>query len=153
MYTMRTTREIPKENHGKLVYSILEWTLSSQPVLFVQRYLRYGCYDWHRMLKTEYGKFLMVMYYSATPIKDIGTYRGVRVTYKTGSGLDDWIYWSLIHTTRDYRQYSAIADLHTLQFTVTHALGFLVFSSRILATDFISPTVTSNHTWSLLLTA
>jgi hypothetical protein len=31
--------------------------------------------------------------------------------------------------------YSAIADLHTLQFTVTHALGFSVFISRILATD------------------
>jgi hypothetical protein len=46
------------------------------------------------------------------------------VTYKTGFSLDDWIYWHLIHTTRDYRQYSAIAGLHTLQFTVTHALGF-----------------------------
>jgi hypothetical protein len=32
--------------------------------------------------------------------------------------------------------YSAIADLHTLQFTVTHALGFSVFTSRILPTDF-----------------
>jgi hypothetical protein len=31
--------------------------------------------------------------------------------------------------------YSAIADLHTSQFTVTHALEFLVFTSRILATD------------------
>jgi hypothetical protein len=31
--------------------------------------------------------------------------------------------------------YSAIADLHTLQFTVTHALGFSIFTSRILATD------------------
>jgi hypothetical protein len=31
--------------------------------------------------------------------------------------------------------YSAIADLHTLQFTVTHALGFSVFTNRILATD------------------
>jgi hypothetical protein len=30
--------------------------------------------------------------------------------------------------------YSATADLHTLQFTVTHALGFSVFTSRILAT-------------------
>jgi hypothetical protein len=38
-------------------------------------------------------------------------------------------------TTRDYRQYSAIADLHTLQFTVPHALGFSDFTSRILATD------------------
>jgi hypothetical protein len=35
--------------------------------------------------------------------------------------------------TQDYRQYSAIADLHTLQFTVTHALGLSVFTSRILA--------------------
>jgi hypothetical protein len=31
--------------------------------------------------------------------------------------------------------YSAIADIHTLQFTVTHALGFSVFTSRILVTD------------------
>jgi hypothetical protein len=33
--------------------------------------------------------------------------------------------------------YSALADLHTLQFTVTHThtLGFSVFTSRILATD------------------
>jgi hypothetical protein len=38
-------------------------------------------------------------------------------------------------TTRDYRQYSNIADLHTLQFTVTHALWFSVFTSRILATN------------------
>jgi hypothetical protein len=38
-------------------------------------------------------------------------------------------------TARDYRQYGAIADLHTLRFTVTHTLGFSVFTSRILATD------------------
>jgi hypothetical protein len=51
-----------------------------------------------------------------------------------------WIGWLCLltaytHTTRDYRQYSAIAILHTLHFTVTHALGFSVFTSRILATD------------------
>jgi hypothetical protein len=40
-----------------------------------------------------------------------------------------------IHTVRNYRKYSAIADLHTFRFTVAHALGFLVFTSRILATD------------------
>jgi hypothetical protein len=57
-------------------------------------------------------------------------------TYKTGFGLDDWIYCTLyIHTVRDYRQYNA--TLHTSQFTVTHALGFSVYTSRILATDFI----------------
>jgi hypothetical protein len=38
-------------------------------------------------------------------------------------------------TTRDYRQYSAIADLHTLQFRVTHALMISFFASRILAAD------------------
>jgi hypothetical protein len=31
--------------------------------------------------------------------------------------------------------YSAIAVPHTFQFTVTHALGFSVFTSRNLATD------------------
>jgi hypothetical protein len=31
--------------------------------------------------------------------------------------------------------YSAIGDLHTLQFTVAYTLGFSVFTSRILATD------------------
>jgi hypothetical protein len=58
----------------------------------------------------------------------------VGVTYKTGFGFTDWIYRHT-HTTRDYRKYSAIADLHTLLFTVTHALGFSVVTNRILATD------------------
>jgi hypothetical protein len=31
--------------------------------------------------------------------------------------------------------YSALADLHTLQLTVAHAQGFSVFISGILATD------------------
>jgi hypothetical protein len=43
-----------------------------------------------------------------------------------------------IFTPRNYRQCSAIADLHTIQFTVMHTLGFSVFTSRILATDFIT---------------
>jgi hypothetical protein len=62
----------------------------------------------------------------------IVTFKG---DYRRGFGLDDRIYWHLIYTTPDYRQYSAIADLHTLKFTFTHALGFSVFTSRILATD------------------
>jgi hypothetical protein len=66
---------------------------------------------------------------------DTVTCRGLCVTYKTGFGLDigfiDTLY-TQIGTTGNY---SAIADLHTLQFTVTHALGFSIFISRILATD------------------
>jgi hypothetical protein len=54
------------------------------------------------------------------------------VTYKTGTEMDDCISGHLILTTRDY---SAIADVHTLQYTVTHTLGFSVFISRILATN------------------
>jgi hypothetical protein len=41
--------------------------------------------------------------------------------------------------------YNAIADLHNVQFTVTHAVGFSVFTSRILATDLNTETSTSNH--------
>jgi hypothetical protein len=48
------------------------------------------------------------------------------------TGFIDTLYIQLGIT----RNYSAIADLHTLQFTITHALGFSVFTSRILATDF-----------------
>jgi hypothetical protein len=60
----------------------------------------------------------------------------VGVTHKTDFGFDDWIYCTLcIHTFRDYGQYSAMFILHTFQFTVTHALGFSVFTSRVLATD------------------
>jgi hypothetical protein len=46
-------------------------------------------------------------------------------------GLIDNLYTQL-GTTGNY---SATADLHTLQFIVTHALGFPVFTSHVLATD------------------
>jgi hypothetical protein len=51
--------------------------------------------------------------------------------------LDNWIYCTLyIHTTPDYKQCSAVAILHTFKFAFTHALGFSLFTSRVLATDF-----------------
>jgi hypothetical protein len=57
------------------------------------------------------------------------------VTYKTGFGFAHWIYWHRIHTTRNYKHHSAITDMYTLQFTVTHVLGFSVSTSRVLATE------------------
>jgi hypothetical protein len=55
--------------------------------------------------------------------------------YKTGSEMDDGIYCAwYIHRVWDYNYYSAIADLHTFQFTVTHALWFSVLASRLLTT-------------------
>jgi hypothetical protein len=52
--------------------------------------------------------------------------------------------------------YSAIADLHTFQITVAHALGFPVSTNRLLATDLSTQTTTVSHfkchTWSLQFT-
>jgi hypothetical protein len=44
----------------------------------------------------------------------------------------------------NYNQCSAIADLHTLQFTAARALGFSVSTSRILATDLNTENITSS---------
>jgi hypothetical protein len=40
---------------------------------------------------------------------------------------------------------SAITDLHTLQFTITHTLGFSVFTSHILAMDFTTVIIPVSH--------
>jgi hypothetical protein len=53
-----------------------------------------------------------------------------------------------INTTRTYKPCSVIADLHTFQFTVAHAVGFLVSTSRLPATDLNTETSSSNHTLS-----
>jgi hypothetical protein len=50
--------------------------------------------------------------------------------------LDDWIYCTLyIHTVRDYRQLQHYRYSTHFQLTVAQALGFSVFTCRILATD------------------
>jgi hypothetical protein len=41
----------------------------------------------------------------------------------------------LVTSSFNHTYYSAITDLHNLQFTVVHALGFSVSISRLLATD------------------
>jgi hypothetical protein len=66
------------------------------------------------------------------------------VTKLTSSRSDDWIYCHFGYTlSLNYNYYSAIADLHNLQFTV--ALGISVFIRRLLATDLNTETSTSNH--------
>jgi hypothetical protein len=52
-----------------------------------------------------------------------------------------------IFTTWDYRQYSALAILHTFQFTVEHTQGFSVITSLILATDFITVSLSLQITY------
>jgi uncharacterized membrane protein len=65
----------------------------------------------------------------------LSRFRGSRVTYRRGLdwtiGFIDTLYTVLGITDN----YSAITDLHTLQFTVAYILEFSVFTSRILATD------------------
>jgi hypothetical protein len=59
--------------------------------------------------------------------------------FVTIDGFLDWMNGftdTLFTQLETIGNYSAIADLRTLQFTVTHALRFSVFTSRILATDF-----------------
>jgi hypothetical protein len=42
---------------------------------------------------------------------------------------------TLVTISLNDNQYSAIADLHNLQFTTAHALGFSVFTSHLLVTE------------------
>jgi hypothetical protein len=73
----------------------------------------------------------------------------VHATNKMGSSWDDWIFTSWVtHSllvTLTHRQYSAIADIHTFQFTVAHAIGFSPSTSRILATNFDTQTTTVSN--------
>jgi hypothetical protein len=59
-------------------------------------------------------------------------FEGLYVTYKTVSGLVDWIYWHLIHTTRNYRQLQPYC--WTTHFTVHRYTRTRVLS--LLATKF-----------------
>jgi hypothetical protein len=52
---------------------------------------------------------------------------------------------TLVTSSLNHAYYSAIADLHNLQFAVAHALGFSVATSRLQATDLNTETSTSNH--------
>jgi hypothetical protein len=87
------------------------------------------------------------LYFSQNIVTIFGGLRDLQ----TGFELDDWIYRHLIHITPDYRQYSAIADLQILQFTVTYALGLSVFSSRTLATDLYKGRIKSSGNTSIVL--
>jgi hypothetical protein len=50
-----------------------------------------------------------------------------------------------VTTFLNYIYNSAIAYLYNLQFAVADALGFSVFTSRLLATDLNTEIITSNH--------
>jgi hypothetical protein len=82
--------------------------------------------------------------------------RGLTSWYWHDLGVCEWLIrrvldWMIRFINISYTplrttgNYSATADLHTLKFTVAHALEFTVFASRILATDSWSLTVIAAH--------
>jgi hypothetical protein len=50
-----------------------------------------------------------------------------------------------VTTSLNHTHYRAIADLHNLQFTVAHELGFYVFATCLLVMDLNTETSTSNQ--------
>jgi hypothetical protein len=64
------------------------------------------------------------------------------MTKVTGSRSHDWIYWHFGTISLNYNQYSTIADIHTFQPTVAQALVVSVSTSRLLATDLNTGTIT-----------
>jgi hypothetical protein len=52
---------------------------------------------------------------------------------------------TLITSSLNHTYCSAIADVHNLQFTVAHALGFSVSTIRLLATDLDTEITASDH--------
>jgi hypothetical protein len=87
----------------------------------------------------------MITFKTPSCVHTIVMCRLVRVTKITRSRTDGLLLlascWKVLLITL---KYSAIADLHTLQFTVEHTLGFSVFTIRLLATD-LKEIHTSNH--------
>jgi hypothetical protein len=64
----------------------------------------------------------------------------------------DWMigFIDTLHTRlRTIGNYSAASNLRTLQFTIIHEIEFSVFTSRIVATDFI--TISLHHTLQISL--
>jgi hypothetical protein len=63
----------------------------------------------------------------------------------TSSSSDDWICWHFGYNLSSSQAAQRYRYFHDLYFTVAHALGFSVSTSRFLATDLITETITSNH--------
>jgi hypothetical protein len=72
-----------------------------------------------------------------------------------GIWIGGWIYWPLIHTTRNYKHLNVIANLHTLQITTAPAKPFpayCVFTSRSLATA-LTVDILQLHAFRFIFTA
>jgi hypothetical protein len=103
------------------------------------RCLSTDCYSWFSHKRVWKSRCLVIAVFSDFTIAalrcHVTLFSLAGISYKMGFGSDDWIYCALyIHTICDYKQYRAIAILHTFQFTVAHTLGLWAFTSPILVT-------------------
>jgi hypothetical protein len=86
---------------------------------------------------TQHNTTHLSLYFCVVLIKGIRNTVLSRVEGLFVRDLQDEFWIDTVYTVHGTAgNYSATFDLHTLQFTVTHALGFSVLTSRILATDF-----------------
>jgi hypothetical protein len=78
---------------------------------YISKYSQYPCRNYKKE-KYIYTREIYLRYYAISGYHSnqlcrlfiLSRFRGLRMTYKMGFGLDDWIYWHLIHSTRYYRQ-------------------------------------------------
>jgi hypothetical protein len=63
---------------------------------------------------------------------------GLFVTYKKGFGLDDWIYCNLYIHNSGLQAIQRYRWSTHFNFIITHALGFSILTSRVLATDSVT---------------
>jgi hypothetical protein len=98
------------------------------PLNFLMKEIVMRCCHFRIIKLCDYFKAFIIHLY-------IMSLLGVWLIRRSLDWMIGFIYTIYIYTFRDYRQYNAIAILHTFQFTVTNALGFSVLTSRILATD------------------
>jgi hypothetical protein len=114
-------------------------------------------------IKVRQQHLKVVVYYNATirliatNQNNIVTCRRVRVKIMTVSTLDDWIIGTSVTSSLNYNQYNSYLQsiqhyrwFTHFQFTIAHALGFWISTSRLLATDLKTETSTSNHYYVLL---
>jgi hypothetical protein len=87
-------------------------------------------YEWNGILQC---RIHIVTFISDYRLGSIGNW--IKLVQSTRSYKQHSARIKLVQSPRSYKQHSAIADLHNLQFTVTHALGFSVFTSGILVTE------------------
>jgi hypothetical protein len=84
-------------------------------------------------------------------VNDIVTYRGLRVTYKTGFGLDDCIYCTLYIHNSGLQAVQRYRYSRHFQFTARHSVGLSVFPSRTPTTDFTTVSLSLQPTHQVFL--